>query len=426
MSAVRTQRGPLRVVVHDYGGFPFVVELARELAARGNEVLHLHAAGFRKPKGPVERLATDPPSLLLEPITLAEPLHRGGMRRIPQERRYGRLLADRIGAYRPDVVISANSPLDVEAAAQAGAHAVGAASVFWLQDLYSVAISRIIGRRLRLAGTLVGARFRRLERSILRGAEAVVPISPAFAPTLSAWGIPSDNVTVIENWAPLTGDAPPPRLNAWSQHHGLADRQVIMYAGTLALKHNPRLLLSLAEGLPTAMVVVVSEGPGASWLTQNGRGQANLRVLPFQPYDQVDLMLASSDLLVAVLEPDASSFSAPSKILTYLAAARPILAAMPDDNPAAMAVRRAQAGRVVGPEPGPLLEAAREMLSDAGELQRTGASGHAHARRAFQIASIADRFEQVLQWAVDRKSGSVRRRRGDTVPSSDPSNGATS
>ena len=40
-------------------------------------------------------------------------------------------------------------------------------------------------------------------------------------------------------------------------------------------------------------------------------------------------MLASADVLVALLETDAGAFSVPSKVLTSLSAGRPILAAIP-------------------------------------------------------------------------------------------------
>ena len=40
----------MRIVVHDYAGHPFQVQLARALAAAGHEVLHLHAAESKRPK----------------------------------------------------------------------------------------------------------------------------------------------------------------------------------------------------------------------------------------------------------------------------------------------------------------------------------------------------------------------------------------
>jgi colanic acid biosynthesis glycosyl transferase WcaI len=386
----------MRILVHDYGGYPFIVQLSRELARRDYEVLHLCAGGFRRAKGPMERRADDPPSFSVASVTLNEPMMSGGWRRITQERRYARLLAERIESFRPQLVLSANSPLYVQAAAAAKAKTIGAANVIWLQDFHSVAITRITGRRIRMVGSLIGAWFRRLEHRLLRESDGIVAISPAFLPVMTKWGIPMAKIDVIENWAPLDG-TPGAKVNAWSRAHHLRDRRVLLYAGTLALKHNPELLLQLAIRLPDATVVVASEGPGADWLRTHQRGVENLVVLPFQRYDQLSDMLATADVLVAVLEHDASIFSAPSKVLTYLAAGRPILAALPFDNPSARAIEDARAGRVVDPgDPQALASAASALLADSDRMSSLGQAARSYAQAKFEIGPIADRFEAVF------------------------------
>lgn len=411
-------------MVHDYGGYPFIVQLARALAGRGHDVLHLYADGFRKPKGPMEPRPSDPPTVALEPVTLAEPLRRGGFRRIAQERRYGRQVAARITKWRPDIVISANSPLEVQAIVKAAARGSGAAFVFWLQDLHSVAISRILGRRFRLLGTLIGMRFARLERRLLRTSEAVVAISPDYLRALHEWDLPMDPVEVIENWAPLEEE--PADARRWARQHGLPDGQIMLYSGTLARKHNPELLLELARGVPEATMVVAAEGPGAEWLRVQGDGVLNLAVLPLQPYSSVRDMLASADLLVAILEPDASTFSAPSKVLTYLAAGRAILGAIPEENGAAQVITRSGAGLVVDPrDPVALVAAAKRLLADPAMLASAGAAGRAYANNAFDIDRITDRFEAVFTRALDRVSPAGTPAGADTGRATDRSREAS-
>lgn len=411
----------LRVAIHDYGGYPFIVQLSRALAGRGHEILHLYASGFRTPKGPMEPQSNDAATLSIEPVTLNESLQRGGIKRIGQERRYSRLLSTRIRAWRPDVVISANTPLEVQKVAQAASHDAGAAFVFWLQDLHSIAISRILGRRFRTAGSLVGAFFARIEQRLLRRSESVVVISPDYLGALRQWKLPMGSVEVIENWAPLER-AGQSEVTAWATSQDIADETVVLYAGTLALKHNPALLLELARGLPDARVVVAAEGPGTEWLRAAGANSPNLCVLPLQPYDVVPAMLARADLLVAILEPDASTFSAPSKVLTYLAAGRAIVAAIPHDNAASRLIAKTGAGTVVEPtDPAGLVAAARELLADPERLSAAGAKGRMFATETFDIARIADRFESVLSSSVGRKSGARSAVGADTGQTSDTS-----
>jgi len=391
-----------RIILHDFGGYPFPIQLSRALARRGHDVLHLHAAGFRAPKGVMERRASDPPTLKVEAVVLNEPSHENRFtRRLFQERRYGKQLARHITAFDPEVVISATSLLSAQDAAAAASHRAGASFVFWIQDLYSIAVGRILGRRIPIAGRLIGGRFEAFERRILQASDAVIAITDAFLPTLARWRIPKERISVIENWAPLEEVVPGSKANPWSRHHGLADATVFLYSGTLGRKHDPAVLIALAQALPEATVVVVAEGHGADWLRQNTGDTRNLLLLPFQPADRLSEVLASADVLVALLEPDAGTFSVPSKVLTYLTAGRAILASIPPTNLAAATIRAAGAGRVVDSgDTGGLIAAARALIDDPAELVAAARAGRAYAVSTFDIDPITDRFEAIIRASV--------------------------
>jgi glycosyltransferase involved in cell wall biosynthesis len=387
-----------RVALHDFGGFPFSIQLGRTLAARGHEVAYLHPVGFRSPRGNVSRQLDGDPRFTFEPLDLHEPSQQHGLvNRYLQDRRYGDLLAERIGAIRPEVVISANAPIPAQQDAVDAAHRAGAGFVFWVQDLVSVAVRQILGRRVPLAGRAVGSWIMRAEKRVLLSSDAVVAISPDFVPTLREWGIPSERVSVIENWAPLDEIQPMSRINAWAVDNRLPTGARFLYAGTLGRKHDPSILVSLAESIPEAAVVVVTEGPRAQQLREQAAGHPNLLVLPTQPADRISEVLGSSDVLVALLEADAGSFSVPSKVQSYLAAGRAILASIPGDNPATQAIVRAGAGRVV--EPGDragFLAAARDLIADPEARAEAGRAARRYATQQFDIQLIADEFERVI------------------------------
>jgi glycosyltransferase involved in cell wall biosynthesis len=405
----------MRIVVHDYAGHPFQVQLSRALAARGHEVLHLHSVTFQTPKGPLERRAGDPATFAIEGVDIGEPFRkRSYVRRLIQERRYGRLLADRVAAFGPDAVVSANTPLDAQDAVQAEARRAGATFVFWVQDLYSVAISQYLRDRIPVLGGLLGARFHRLEARLLRRSDRIVAITSDFLSMFDRWGIDQGRAAVIENWAPVDEITPLPKNNAWAVEHGLAEETVFLYAGTLGLKHDPAILLSLAKRLPDAKVVVVSEGPGADWLLDQGASTGNVRVLPFQPFERLPEIIASADVVLAILEPTAGTFSVPSKIFTFLAAGRPILAAIPRENLAALTIDRAGAGVVVRPgDVEGFVAAARALLASPDTRATAGRAGRAYAEANFDIAAITDRFEAILQGASESGLGVAASARSD-------------
>ena len=393
----------MRIVVHDYVGYASQVQLARGLAARGHDVLHLHCASFVAAKGSVERQPDDPPGLEFGAVDLGEPFEKYDvLRRVAHERRTGRELARRVEAFRPDVVISSNTPLVTQAALLRASRSHGAGFVFWLQDVISAAARRVLGRRSALVGAAAEAAVAPFEKWLLRRSDAVVAISEDFLPPLRRWRVPEEKVAVIENWAPLAELPVRPRDNDWAREHGLVDRTVFLYHGTLGFKHDPSLLLELARwanGCESA-VVVVSEGPGIDWLAEQGGGEPALLLLPYQPYERVPDVLGSGDVLLALLEPDAGAFSVPSKILPYHCAGRPILASLPAGNLAARMIERSGAGDVVAPgDRAAFVAAAENLRSDPARREELGHRARAYAEATFDLQRITSRFEEILERA---------------------------
>ena len=391
----------MRILVHDYPGHAFPVQLSRSLAALGHSVLHVYLASFQAPKGPLAPRANDPKGLEIRGLVLDRPFAKYDfVRRVLQERRFGRMLGQAIARFAPDVVLSGNAPLDVQSAALAAARNARARFVFWMQDIYGIAIDRILRRRLPVVGHAIGAWYMHLERRLVRASDHTIVISEDFLPVLGRWGVPRARTSVIENWAALDELPPRPRANAWAEAHGLAAKTVLLYAGTLGLKHDPRMLLDLArafEGQPDVRIVVVSEGLGADWLGANAKGCDNLYLLPFQPYEHLPDVLAASDVLVAILEPDAGVYSVPSKVLTYLCAGRPVLAAIPSQNLAARILERNRAGLVVPPGDSAAFAAAAKRLVGDPHLRRELANNALdYAAKTFDINSIAARFMAIL------------------------------
>jgi len=395
----------VRILLHDYSGHAFLVQLARQLARDGHEVLHVHFPGFQTPKGALARRPDDPPGFETRGLSLpGEFAKYSYAKRLGQELAYGRLLAATIESWRPEVVFSANATLDPQHHAWRAARRLGVPFVFWVQDINSVAISRILGRKLPVVGHLVGWRYAALERRLLRGSARAIVITEDFVPILERWGVDRARIDVVENWAPREDLPPQPRDNPWARAQGLGDKLVFLYSGTIGLKHDPGLILALAERFrdrPDIRVVVVSEGIGADWLRANGGGLPNLVLLPFQPFAALPQVVASGDVLMAVLEPDAGIYSVPSKVLTYLCAGRPLLAAMPAENLASRIVQREDAGIVVPPgDRAAFVAAAERLAADASLRARLGRNGLAYADRSFDIAAVARRVAAIARAAL--------------------------
>ncbi len=394
---------PASIFLHDYAGHPFQAELSRELARRGHRVTHAFFAADTGPKGVLERVAGDPPTLSFAPIDIGEPYSKGSfVKRRFQDLAYGAAAAAAIDAARPDVVISGNTPTEAQGYLLGAAQRNDARFVYWCQDFYSIAVSKILSRKLPVIGAGIGLYYTALERAQMRASDGVIVITEDFTPQTRAWGVAADKLHVIPNWGAIDQIPLLAKANAWSAEHGLRDKFVFMYTGTLGLKHNPALLIELARRYrddARVRIVVVAAGVGVAALeaAKAAENLDNLMLLGLQPFERFAEVLASADVLAGVIERDAGVFSVPSKVLSYLCAGRPVLLAAPKENLAARNVRAQACGIVVEPEDIDGWCASADMLlRDDATRARMGKASRAYAEANFVLEKVGDRFEDVL------------------------------
>jgi len=390
----------VKIFVHDYPGHAFPAQLSRELARQGHTVTHAFAAALESPRGAVESRPDDPAGLTMLPIITGHRMDKYSLfRRVLDERAYGAVLAAKVAQDDVDLFITCTTPNDVLDVLRR-ALPPKLRVVWWLQDIYSMGIRSVLNRKVPPAGTVIGAIYRGKERRFAWRADCIVSITPDFVPFLRRLGVRPDKITVIENWAPVDEITPRPHDNSWKREQRLSGKTVILYSGTLGLKHNPALLSRAAlhfqnQKRDDIAVVVATQGLGAEFLKKEAeeRQIRNLKVLPWQPYERLPEVLATGDILTAIIEPHAGLFSVPSKILSCLCAGRPVVAAIPADNLAARTIERAGAGLIVPPgDESAFVAGLERLLADRDLRDRLGAAGRSYAEEHFDIRKIASHF----------------------------------
>jgi colanic acid biosynthesis glycosyl transferase WcaI len=397
------------VHLQDHSGHSFPAQLSRHLARNGHDVSHAYSAQFQSPHGRLELADDDPSTLRIQPMSAAVPFVKySPLHRTRYELSYAKTWQEHLDREVFDVVVACNVPLFTLSRMRRFFARRRQPWVLWHQDVYSRAIADEAARALpRRVAPAVGRAVQRLERAQVAHANAVIAIDNAFVAEYGRWNLTTDHVTVIPNWAPIDEVTPGPRDNSWPQRHGLPATGIrLMYAGTLGRKHNPLLLLELLDAVRArgveATLVVVSEGVGADDLAAAAGARSDVRILPYQSASEVSDMLASADVMIALLEPSAAQFSVPSKVLSYLAAGRPTIALLPKGNAAAVDVR--DAGGFVAP---PTVEGAKSAadwltsVGDAASLTALGVRARQSALRRFDIERIGAEFEKVLSGVAD-------------------------
>ena len=393
----------MRILINDHAGHPFQVQLSRSLAARGHEVLHTFTAELQTPRGALRRREGDPTTFSITPIALSKEFSRYGLvRRYLQEKELGRVLKTKVNEFKPDVVISANTPLGAQAMLASACRENGAGFVFWLQDLLGVGIRNNLRKKLPFLGSLIGRYYMHLEYKLLKESNSVVVITEDFVPICQDAGVAEKDIQVVQNWAPLKDVPVLDKKNDWSCEQGVDQTFNFIYSGTLGMKHNPELLIKLAlhfQDRDDVKIVVLTEGLGADYLKMETKknGIGNLILMPFQPFEVLPMVLASADVLIANLEPDAGIFAVPSKVLTYLCAKRPLLLSVPPENLASRIVKDNGAGIVVPPsDENAFVQAAERLFSDKGLRENLAKNARAYAEKTFDIEKITDKFEKII------------------------------
>lgn len=390
----------MKILVHDYAGHPFQVQLSRSLARRGHEVVHVYSASLSTtPQGGLAKRADDPATFNSVGIDIGrlinkanrktliledDPAHTAGLMRVVEN-------------FQPDVILSANTAPWINEEMLDYAWETECQFVCWVQDLFGPVAKKEL--ETKWWGPFAAGRLDDWEKQMLRRSDAVVLIAEDFRAHIPDVECP---VHVIENWAPLEEMPVRPKVNEWSVKKGLAETTNFVYSGTLGMKHNPDLLIDIAHKFSDrkdVRVVVISAGNGMDYLREQKESQEiwNMELMGFQPFEDLPDVMGSADVLVAVLEPEAGVFSVPSKVLSYLCAGRAVLMGVPPENLASKIVERTGAGLVVPPKDNAaFVAAAEELLADAGRREAMGRSARGYAEATFDIETITDRFERVF------------------------------
>lgn len=396
----------MRIVVHDYAGHAFPTSLSRALAARGHEVVHTFASSLQTPRGELVKKDGDPSTLEFHEIPMDPEYKRykySFVRRRNMEVRYGKQVARFIRSWKPDAVLSGNTPTETQEPISRAAVENGGRFYYWVQDFYSLAVNQVVRRKIPIAGPMIGSWYRRLDRKQFNRSSRIIAITDDFTPILAKeFNIARSKVITVPNWAEIEQIPSLPKDNAWARKHDLHDKFVFLYSGTIGMKHNPALLLELAKkhaAHPKVRIVVVSEGIGSEWLREKSAAArlTNIILLPYQPFCDLPFVMASGDVLVGILEEEAGTYSVPSKTLSYLCAERPLLLSIPLDNLAARITRDNHAGLTVQPHDIYAFLTAAGQLYDSVELRRELAGNARHyAEQTFPIEKTARIFEDIL------------------------------
>jgi len=267
--------------------------------------------------------------------------------------------------------------------------------LFWVQDLWPETLSATGAIRSRWILGLVG----RLVRFIYRHCSLVLAQSKAFAPYLQAQGVPEARIRYFPNSAealyqPVAVD---PQA---SERRLMPEGFRVMFAGNIGAAQDFETILAAAERLRESRDIhwiVVGNGRLADWVEREieRRGlRDTVHLLGRHPVESMPSFFALADVMLVTLKNEPIfALTIPSKIQSYLACGRPIVAAL--DGEGARVIEESGAGVAV--KAGDAAALAQAVLKlyrmPTPEREAMGLHGREYFRRHFERSLLLSRLE---------------------------------
>jgi glycosyltransferase involved in cell wall biosynthesis len=298
---------------------------------------------------------------------------------------------------RPDVVIGTCPSL------AGGALAAAAARVY--RAPYALVFQDLMGQAARQSGVPGGARVARAvgnaELALARHATAVGVIAEGFRSYLERGGVPPEKIHRLRNWTrrvePTESVAETRLRLGWRD-----DEFVCLHGGNLGRKQGLDNLVDMAALLRDESIRIVLAGDG----NDRERLEARARELALDGVQFVELqgpgrwesVMAASDVLLVNQRAAVTDMSLPSKLTSYFAAGRPVVAAASVDSETAREIGAARAGLVVPPDDPELFrDAILTLKGDPATAAELGACGRRYAERVlFPEVVLAD-YDRFLE-----------------------------
>jgi colanic acid biosynthesis glycosyl transferase WcaI len=309
---------------------------------------------------------------------------------------------------RPDVVLGVIPSLSGGMLARFFAARARAPYGLIFQDLMAPAARQSgIG-----GGRRVAAATAALERWSVARATTVAIASEAFRPYIHGLGVEDARIMALPNWNRLrapSGDRATTRDRlAWPP-----DRSVVLHAGNMGLKQGLEQVVEAArradQRAAPVLFVLMGDGSQRAILEAQAAGIERLRFLPFQPEEDLPDVLNAADVLLVSERPSVIDMSLPSKLTSYFAVGRPIVAAVPATGSTALEVLQSAAGVIVPiGDPDALIDTVANLRASPDWAESLGLAGKAYAASRLDEMSALDRADELLQRTLGVPSSTRR------------------
>lgn len=252
-----------------------------------------------------------------------------------------------------------------------------------------------------------------LDTLVVERVDEVAVISEEFRDIYRGRGVSDERLHVIPNWVDEKNVNIDSNGDVFRQKLGIPnDAFLAIYGGNVGAAAGTEILVrafSRFKSNTNMYLCIAGEGSKLEECQRVAQQLGCDRVLFYSPWpvDETSEVLRAADLLMLPTAGHQSFASVPSKLITYMLAARPIIALAQQESSIAHSIHKAKAGWVIPPddidELVKVLVTASEM--DINELVEKGKAGRTYALDTMTKASCLPGLLSIIEATGIRRTG---------------------
>jgi glycosyltransferase involved in cell wall biosynthesis len=283
--------------------------------------------------------------------------------------------------------------------------ALAAAAARRYRAPYGLVFQDLVGRAAAQSGVAGGARVaglvRKMELGLAKRAAGVAIIAEGFRGYLEEGGVSPEKIYRLRNWTrraePIETSPETRRRFGWAD-----DDFVCVHGGNMGHKQGLDNLLDTAGLLEDGRVRIALVGDGNDRARLEGlageRRLTNVDFIAMQSPGNWEATMQAADVLLVNQRASVTDMSLPSKLTSYFAAGRPVIAAASADSETAAEIEAAGAGLIVPPgDPAAFRDAIATLEQDRSRADTLGRSGRAYAESRLSRASALAEYDDFVE-----------------------------
>jgi len=305
---------------------------------------------------------------------------------------------------KPDIILVYSPPLFMALSAWALSLIKRCPFVMGVQDLHPQCYidQGILKNRLAISV------LRAIEKFCYKVSSAITVHSEGNKRYIESRGIDLKKIFILHNWLDTDEMKPLPRHNEFSKKHGLDGRFIVGYAGTLGMSQGLLSVIEAANLLKEKKDIeffIVGDGiEKEKMIRRSGElGIRNIRFLEMQTKDIYPWVVASCDVGLVTLNKKVKTPVVPSKILSMMAAGRPVLASLPLEGDAPKLIAESGCGICIEAEaPEKLAESVLLLSKDRALCERYGKQGREYVAANLSLKKVLSDIEKLFADIINR------------------------